>query len=387
MVSSNSKKVSALDLATTTSAGDNLLIIKGMGVGEVPASSRIPIQNVFLNIPAQVVVGTEYNGEAVVFNASDQPTHNFQFDHTNGTVTVGGDLVVAGANTNILGDFSVSGNTVFTNSTFTNIIVEGVFTANSTSVMVDDVSMSGNLDITGDLLVNGMVAMLNSLTVTGGVTANTATFTTVTTDSLTVVNDITVANVHSDSIDTQDLVATGDIETENLIANGYITANGNIYANIGNFDGLSVVSNATFLANITANTVNTDSLTSANSTVTGTATIENLTSNVSTSNTHTTVDITATNATLDEITSINVVSNTVSTTDLTSININTNDVVSNTANVATLEVNTPIIPILGSLPPLNTSANGQIHCVETGGNYYIAIKTPAGWKAAMLSNI
>ena len=82
------------------------------------------MQNLFANIPNSLVVGEEYAGHTVVFNASDDPTHRFVFMPDSGDVVVGHNLMVAG-DVLVANNMTVGGTTTFANPIFIDLEVRG----------------------------------------------------------------------------------------------------------------------------------------------------------------------------------------------------------------------------------------------------------------------
>ena len=106
MASANDRKISQLPVASATEDTTNFIVVSG--ISTTPVNERITTQTLFNNVPVSLVVGQEFAGKNVIFNATDDPTHRFTFTHETGDVDMGSNASIA-KNLNIGGNLVVDG--------------------------------------------------------------------------------------------------------------------------------------------------------------------------------------------------------------------------------------------------------------------------------------
>ena len=87
MASANDRKISQLPVSSATEDTTNFIVVSG--ISTTPVNERITTQTLFNNVPVSLVVGQEFAGKNVIFNATDDPTHRFTFTHQTGDVEMG----------------------------------------------------------------------------------------------------------------------------------------------------------------------------------------------------------------------------------------------------------------------------------------------------------
>ena len=356
MASANDRKISQLPVASATEDTTNFIVVSG--IGTTPANERITTQTLFNNVPVSLVVGQEFAGKNVIFNATDDPTHRFTFTHDNGDVSIGSNASI-GKTLTVGGDLTVSGTTTFANTNFIQLSVSGATTFNDTVVFVKKIQTNDNLIVSGDGSIgnNLLVAQntnLNTLTVAGGTNLNNVSANTVSLSSIVATDYITV-----DDLNVTDITVSGNTNVDVVEATGYIRTTENVFGAVGRFDSLSINSQSRFHNKVIAeifeavDTVQADSLQ-----VLSNATINN---NLNVINSISANTISVSN----EIQTENLVVN-------SGLTISGHDT---SAHIENLET-----PIRTTVTPSASTTYGRVHIYEAGGVYYLAVNTPHGWK-------
>lgn len=404
MASSNDRKISQLPVQSAIADDTNFLVVSG--ISTTPRNERINTGVLFNEIPVKLVVGQELNGRDVVFNSTTSSTNRFYFEGLTGDVTLGHDLTVSN-DVNITGDLNVTGIATFNNPVLVNLDLPGNLNVNGTVAFKSTLTTDGaasleSLNVANNSVLNGNLNVSGQSTFT----ANT-THTNIIANYAHVINsDLT--NIISSSIDTTDLTVSNDLNIAgNVIANGYMQAIGNMFADVGDFqqlqvdgngqvDGTLTANNVTVMTNLNTPTFTTTTITSQDINITNNATVENLTANVSTlttstigllqgtdvflANTLTSVnaDITNITSTVGNISTIN--SNIITATDVYSSNSLQGNTISTKATTDSLKFKVYTIE-----PSHTLFEEGEFILYYNGTTYRLQMATSTGWVGEFLS--
>ena len=329
MASSNDRKISQLNYQSTLSDDSNFLIVNG--ITTTPRNERISTIDLFKEIPTAISVGSALNGRDVTFNSTPS-AKQFYFEAATGDVTVGHDLTVSN-DVNVTGDLNVTGIATFNNPVLVNLDLPG------------NLNVNGTVDFQTTLATAGL-ATLESLTVTNATTlsstlnvAGISTFTANTNHTNVFASYLNstnsdLTNITATQIDTTDITVANDLNIAgNVIANGYIQAIGNIFGNVGNFNELHLTANGKIDDTLTANNVIVNLSLTTPSFTTISFTSQDI---VATNNTTTkTLDANVANLTSSTITLLNATDALVSNT-LTSLNLNATNLTVTTGSITNL---------------------------------------------------
>jgi len=405
MASSNDRKISQLPVQSAIADDTNFLVVSG--ISTTPRNERINTGVLFNEIPVKLVVGQELNGRDVIFNSTTSSTNRFYFEGLTGDVTLGHDLTVSN-DVNITGDLNVTGIATFNNPVLVNLDLPGNLNVNGAVTFQSTLSTSGA--VTADSLTVANNVILNDTLSVNGLTsfmANTHHINVIANYAHVTNSDLT--NINSSSIDTTNLNVSNDLNIAgNVIANGYIQATGNMFADVGDFqqlqvdgngqvDGTLTANNVTVTTNLNTPTFTTTTLTSQDLTITNNATVENLTANVNTLTTATIgllhgVDVFISNT----ITSVNASINnlTANTGDITTVNatdVNSTDIVSANSVSSAISVSTKAttdslkFKVYTVEPSHTLFEEGEFILYYNGTSYRLQMATSAGWVGEFLS--
>ena len=363
MASANDRKISQLPVAGVTEDTTNFIVVSG--IGTTPVNERITTQTLFNNVPVSLVVGQEFAGKNVIFNATDDPTNRFTFTHDNGDVSIGSNAAV-NKNLTVGGDLVVSGTTTFANTNFIQLSVSGATTFNDTVVFHKQIQTNDRLTVSNDGSIGGNFYVtqntnLNTLTVGGGTNLNNVSANTISLDSIVATNNITVSD-----LDVTDVTVSGNSNFDTIEATGFIRTTAHMFASIGNFNRVSVSAPSVF-----SDRVNVDILEATNDVIAKNLQILQAPGGG------------GGNATIDN--NLTVVNNITANTAAFTTDVQTNKLVSNeieSNNIYFKSIRSDIEPSLDPNAPIGTI---QIH--QSGTNvYYLAVKTQVtgGWMATNL---
>ena len=363
MASANDRKISQLPVASGTEDTTNFIVVSG--IGTTPVNERITTQTLFNNVPVSLVVGQEFAGKNVIFNATDDPTHRFTFTHETGDIDMGSNASIA-KNLNIGGNLVVDGTTTFANTNFIQLSVSGATTFNDTVLFHKQIQTNDRLTAYGDGSIGGNFHVvqntnLNTLTVSGGTNLNSVSADTISLTSVVATGNITVSD-----LDVTDITVSGNTNVDVIEATGFIRTTANMFAQTGNFNRIAVTSPSVF-----SDKVNAEVFEATNDVLTrnlevllnpggggGNATINN---------------------NLDVVNTISANSAVIAT------ETQTNKLISQeieTENIYFKSAKTDII--LGSLD--TAAPNGTVQVYQNGvGTYFIVVKTPDGWRGTNLT--
>ena len=363
MASANDRKISQLPVASATEDTTNFIVVSG--IGTTPVNERITTQTLFNNVPVSLVVGQEFAGKNVIFNATDDPTHRFTFTHETGDIDMGSNATVA-KNLNIGGDLVVDGTTTFANTNFIQLSVSGATTFNDTVVFHKQIQTNDRLTVSNDGSIGGnfYVAQntnLNTLTVLNGTNLENVSANTISLDSIVATNKITV-----NDLDVTDITVSGNTNVDILEATGFIRTTAHMFASIGNFNRVSVAAPSVF-----SDRVNVDILEATNDVIAKNLQILQAPAGG------------GGNATIDNnLTVVNSVSaNTAAfTTETQTAKLISNDI--ETDNIYFKSAKSDIVPSLDPNAPIGTI---QVH-MSGSGVYYLCVKTQVtgGWMGTNL---
>lgn len=404
MASSNDRKISQLPVQSAIADDTNFLIVSG--ISTTPKNERINTSVLFNEIPVNLIVGAELNGRDVVFNSTTSSTNRFYFEGLTGDVTLGHDLTVSN-DVNITGDLNVTGIATFNNPVLVNLDLPGNLNVNGTASFQSTLSTLGLASLDGLLIANN--STLNGMLTVNG----ESTFTANTNHTNVIANYIKgttsdLTNINSSLIDTTDLSVANDLNISgNVLANGYMQAVGNIFANVGDFqqlqvygngqvDGTLTANNVTVTTNLNTPTFTTTTITSQDINITNNATVENLTANVNTLTTATIgllqgVDaflantLTAVNADVTNLTAVNgniatINSNVITATDIYSSNNFHGNTISTKAETNSLKLKVYTVE-----PSHTLFEDGEFILYYNGTSYRLQMATSTGWVGEFLS--
>ena len=347
-VASNDRKISQLPVAPKTEPDTNFLVVTGINTS--PNNERISMQNLFANIPNSLVVGEEYSGHTVVFNASDDPTHRFVFMPDSGDVVVGHNLMVAG-DVLVANNMTVGGTTTFANPIFIDLEIRGSILSKGTATFEENIETRKSVIIDRDLTVGLDAQINNNLNVDGGlVVADDTSLQAVTAKSIDVFEAANAVSMSANTISTIDLNSTGQTNVHNLHSSGFIQTLGNIIGRVAKLDALEIQDPSIFHDTVDFKSiqVNGNITTNGNQTITGNFGVAGTGS-----------------------------FNLAETTDLD---------VTNNATIENLEVKSKLMTSIQTSTPLPASVSiGQIYIVDNGANVTLEVKTTSGIKKVLLT--
>lgn len=410
MASSNDRKISQLPVATSIEDTTNFIVVSG--ISTTPINQRISAETLFGGVPVSLVVGQEYDGRTVIFNATDDPTHRFVFAHETGNVTMGNQLSVAN-NVSVGGNLTVAGTTTFTNPIFTNLTVGGTSSFNGNTSFTELVDFSEAVTLAQNLTVAGITSISNNVTISGNTTISGTTSTqSLNSTNITASNVTASANVAAVNVNTTNINASGAGNFSTVDASSYIRAIGNVFGQVGVFNSIQVTAPSLFSAKVTQSslevqnnaqvdslTVDTDGTVAGDFDITGDATANNIVlqnevhTDVLRANNTFVVDANVTNLVVGTFSTGTIQATTINsvTENLTNLNasslVATDDLTANTIDTVEISFDKAVATMRYALPSAVTSANGEMYFLKNGPIYYLAIKTPDGWKGAALSNI
>lgn len=398
MASSNDRKISQLPVQSAIADDTNFLIVSG--ISTTPRNERINTGVLFNEIPVNVTVGAELNGRDVVFNSTTSSTNRFYFEGLTGDVTLGHDLTVSN-DVNVTGDLNVTGIATFNNPVLVNLDLPGNLNVNGTvafkstlttdgAASLESLNVANNSMLNGNLNVSGLSIFAANTTHTN-ILANYANITN---------SDLT--NITATLIDTTDLNVINDLNISgNVIANGYIRAIGNLFGDVADvqhlhthidaqIDGILTANNVTVTSVLNTPTFTTTTLNSQDLSITNNATIENLTANVSVLTTSTIGLLQGVDAFLaNTLTSVNAnITNLVATIgDITTINatdVNATDVISSNSiqgnTISTLATTDTLRLKLYTIQPSGAGYSvGDIILYYDGSLYKLLMWNGATW--------
>ena len=361
MASANDRKISQLPVAGVTEDTTNFIVVSG--IGTTPVNERITTQTLFNNVPVSLVVGQEFAGKNVIFNATDDPTNRFTFTHDNGDVSIGSNAAV-NKNLTVGGDLVVSGTTTFANTNFIQLSVSGATTFNDTVVFHKQIQTNDRLTVSNDGSIGGNFYVtqntnLNTLTVGGGTNLNNVLANNISLASVTATNYITVQD-----LDVTDITVSGNTNVDVVEATGLIRTTENIHAQVGVFDALSVKSHSVFHNKLTAQELETDLITISSNLQTQTATVKGEL------------------VVQDNVTAAN---NVIVTNDIQSTKVSATEGIF-TELVFENPRFTQFLPD-GTLPASSTLPVGSVRLYSSGTTNYLMINTPTGWQGIGLLTV
>ena len=351
MASANDRKISQLPVASVTEDTTNFIVVSG--IGTTPVNERITTQTLFNNVPVSLVVGQEFAGKNVIFNATDDPTHRFTFTHETGDINMGSNANIT-KNLTIGGDLNVSGTTTFANTNFIQLSVSGATTFNDTVVFHKQIQTNDRLTVSNDGSIGGnfLVAQntnLNTLTVGGGTNLNNVIANNISLASVTATNNITVQD-----LDVTDVTVSGNTNVDVVEATGLIRTTENIHAQVGIFDALSIKSHSIFHNKLTAQDLESDTITLTTNLQTQAATVKD-------------------NLVVEKDTSAN---NVTATNDVQATKVSATE-----GEFTNLYFENPRFPqFLTTLPSSGDVPVGSVQLYTKSGTNYIVINTPTGWQ-------
>ena len=251
MPSSNDRKISQLPLLTELKEDTTFLVVSD--VGSTPKNERMHAQTLFDQIPSTLTIGQELDGKDVIFNTTLNATNRFHFDSLTGDLNLGHDLNVANS-VSITQDLYCSGNVHFDSFTpnFANLEIDGDFLCGGNLAVGNTITVLQDADLQNDLFVRNDAHIQNNLYVTElasidklhnnmfeGLNAN-LTYASI---ASIATNSITAKTSYTEKL---------NVETS-ITSNGYISIIGNINGNIASFAGLNVTNDATVGGILTAN--------------------------------------------------------------------------------------------------------------------------------------
>ena len=251
MPSSNDRKISQLPLLTELKEDTTFLVVSD--VGTTPKNERMHAQTLFDQIPSTLTIGQELDGKDVIFNTTLDATNRFHFDSMTGNLNLGHDLNVANS-VSITQDLYCSGNVHFDSFTpnFANLEIDGDFLCGGNLAVGNTITVLQDADLQNDLFVRNDVHIQNNLYVTEmasidklhnnmleGLNAN-LTFASI---ASIIANSVSAKTSYTEKL---------NVETS-IASNGYISVIGNITGDIGSFSGLNIANDASVGGILTAN--------------------------------------------------------------------------------------------------------------------------------------
>jgi len=339
-VASNDRKISQLPVAPKTEPDTNFLVVTGINTS--PNNERISMQNLFANIPNSLVVGEEYSGHTVVFNASDDPTHRFVFMPDSGDVVVGHNLMVAG-DVLVANNMTVGGTTTFANPIFIDLEIRGSILSKGTATFEENIETRKSVIIDRDLTIGLDAQINNNLNVDGGlVVGDDTSLQDVTAKSIEVAQAANAITMSANTMSTIDLNATGQTNVHNLYSTGFIQTQGNVIGRVAKLDALEIQDPSVFHDTVNFRSIRTDGNITANGdqTITGSLGVAGIGT-----------------------------FNLAETTDLK---------VNNEATIEKLNAVSLSTSVYSATPPIANLALGQIYIVENGGTVTLEVKTASG---------
>lgn len=361
MASANDRKISQLPVASATEDTTNFIVVSG--ISTTPVNERITTQTLFNNVPVSLVVGQEFAGKNVIFNATDDPTHRFTFTHETGDIDMGSNATVA-KNLNVGGDLVVDGTTTFANTNFIQLSVSGATTFNDTVVFHKQIQTNDRLTVANDGSIGGNFLVtqntnLNTLTVAGGTNLNNVIANNISLASITATNDIMVQDLN-----VTDITVSGNTNVDVVEATGLIRTTENLHAQVGVFDALSIKSHSVFHDKVTAPELESDTIINTNNLQTQTATVKE--------------DLIVQD-------SLTVANNVTVTNDVQA------DKVSATEGTFTELIfkNPQFTEFVqtGNLPAPSSVPVGSVRLYVKSGANFLMINTPTGWQGIALVNV